>query len=109
MQVSARFHSRSKLAAELIFNTTGCGKWYADLNSGHLMRVTLLIASICLQKCMPGGQRCKRCTELNIEDCTYSQKKKRVVGELLRVGEACLPCRSVTSFGRSYTSVRSLC
>lgn len=48
-----------------------------------------------VQKCIPGVPRCERCTELGIEECVYGQKKKRAVGNLLRMGEACLSCRLV--------------
>ena len=48
-----------------------------------------------VQKCIPNVPRCKRCTDLGIEECVYVQKKKRVVRDLLRVGEACFPCRLV--------------
>jgi len=48
-----------------------------------------------IQKCTPDVPRCVRCTLLGIEECVYRQRKERKVGNSLRMGEACLSCRSV--------------
>ncbi|KAF9645907.1 hypothetical protein BDM02DRAFT_388919 [Thelephora ganbajun] len=46
-------------------------------------------------KCVPGPtQRCERCTTLELQDCVYKQIKKRGVGKILRMGEACKLCRA---------------
>jgi hypothetical protein len=45
------------------------------------------------KKCTPGTPRCARCTAMGIEDCSYGSVKKRGVGNTLRMGQACIPCR----------------
>ncbi|KAF9642931.1 hypothetical protein BDM02DRAFT_1798514 [Thelephora ganbajun] len=46
-------------------------------------------------KCIPGSQRCVRCTTLEIKGCTYDSVKKRGPGGTLGMGEACTSCRFV--------------
>jgi len=51
------------------------------------------------KRCVPGAARCVRCTEMGIEDCRYCSVKKRGIGTTLRMGQACVPCRSVFAGG----------
>ncbi|KAF9783513.1 hypothetical protein BJ322DRAFT_158918 [Thelephora terrestris] len=44
-------------------------------------------------RCIQGTPRCARCTDMGIEDCRYDPVKKRGIGNTLRTGGACIPCR----------------
>ena len=46
------------------------------------------------QKCVPGPRRCVRCARVGT-DCIYEQVKRRDIGKILGLGEACTCCRLV--------------
>ena len=49
------------------------------------------------QKCISGPtERCERCATLGLDYCVYKPTKKRGVGKVLRMGEACGRCRLAT-------------
>ena len=52
-----------------------------------------------MKKCIPNTPRCVRCMDLGIEDCRYGSVKKSRTGNMLRMGQACTPCRWVTPSG----------